>query len=533
VGAKEMKKHLVLTIAVGDTYKQIAHFTHPTLRAYAERIGADFMAIDESNSSSPHWEKFQIYDLLNQYERIIYLDTDVLVRDDCPDLFDVVPASHLGVFNEAPFTEARATSLFEVCKEYDVKLPDWDGKYFNTGVMVISRVHKYLFKKPDKEAFSFYEQGYLNMKIAQDKIWTQELRYQYNRMSCMDAITGEERHASYIMHYAGFPDLLQVLSAIQRDVKKWEMDSPDYDYRRHLYVDVQGGFGDQAGAEPSIRFMRKNVYPDADIKAGTHFPRLFKHLPVEVGRHGEVQGEPGVPYRQMVSLPGPETFMWSVVSNLMCHTVDFVSMALLKRTLPLKDRQVKLLVEEEDLENLRVVLGVEDLANMVAVHPGRHWENKTFPADWWQAVIDGIHEEGVPVCLIGREDDDRGTVDVQLREGMLDSRNLLDVGSFIALLSQAKVLVSNDSAPVHVAGAFDNHIVLIPTCKHPDHVLPYRRGSVRYKAIALYKKLVLDDMESAPTTMYDTVVDYMPGPYEDYLPEPEAVIAETIKRYNR
>ena len=60
-------KHLVLTIAVGDDYCQMASYTHPTIKAYAERIGADFLCIDESNTSTPHWEKFQIFDLLNKY----------------------------------------------------------------------------------------------------------------------------------------------------------------------------------------------------------------------------------------------------------------------------------------------------------------------------------------------------------------------------------------------------------------------------------------------------------------------------------
>ncbi len=155
-----MNKHLVLTIAVGDDYLQMASYTHPTIKAYAERIGADFLCIDESNTSTPHWEKFQIFDLLNKYERIIYLDTDLIVRDDCPDLFEVVPVSELGMFNEAPFVpDGRQAAMYEVCKAHDTNVPDWDGKYYNSGVMVISRTHKYLFKKPDIESCIFYEQS--------------------------------------------------------------------------------------------------------------------------------------------------------------------------------------------------------------------------------------------------------------------------------------------------------------------------------------------------------------------------------------
>ena len=162
-----MSKNLILMIAVGDTYKKIAEYTHPIIEQYAKRIGADFIVVKESQCSTPHWEKFlAIYNYLNKYERILYLDTDVIIRNDCPDLFKIVPSNKLALFNEMPFTNQRNQSLYEACKEYNITLPKWNGKYYNTGVMLIPRHFKQLFKKPDKEAFNFYEQGYLNAHIA-------------------------------------------------------------------------------------------------------------------------------------------------------------------------------------------------------------------------------------------------------------------------------------------------------------------------------------------------------------------------------
>jgi ADP-heptose:LPS heptosyltransferase len=91
------------------------------------------------------------------------------------------------------------------------------------------------------------------------------------------------------------------------------------------------------------------------------------------------------------------------------------------------------------------------------------------------------------------------------------------------LISQAPVLLSNDSFPVHLAGAFDNWIVLIPSCKHPDHVLPYRNGTTQHKTKALYKRLILDDIETRPTQMYQTSADVNDIDWDEYLPEPEDV----------
>jgi hypothetical protein len=70
--------NLVLTLAIGNEYSTIAKATHPSLRAYAKRIGADFKVIDRPAiaKTTPHWEKFQIAKLLDTYERIAYIDTD-------------------------------------------------------------------------------------------------------------------------------------------------------------------------------------------------------------------------------------------------------------------------------------------------------------------------------------------------------------------------------------------------------------------------------------------------------------------------
>lgn len=525
-----MKPNLVLTIAVGEKYQQMAECTHPTLKRYAERIGADFLSVDESPSSTPHWEKFAIFHLLNRYKRILYLDTDLIVRDDCPSLFEVVPEDKLGMFNEAPFTDGRRMSMYEACKTYDTTLPNWNGKYYNTGVMVISRAHKYLFAKPAEEAFNFYEQGFINLVVAKHETPIHDLRYTYNRMTCMDTLTGEERHASYIIHYAGYPSLDFVLGIIPDDVAKWKADSPEYKYKRHIVIDVQGGLGDQVCAEPVVRFLKAHIYPDADVSVLTHFPRLFRHLDIPVYQHGTFIPEVDTPYHCRLSLPGPDQLMWGVVSNLLCHTIDYIAMALLRRTLPVKDKRVKLDTDLDDLANVLDIVGARNLNELVLVHPGRHWESKTFPVEWWQQVVDGLLDHGLPVCLIGKHEDTRGTVDIEVHDGVIDTRDLLDLGSLLVLISQANTLISNDSAPIHIAGAFDNNIILIPTCKHPDHLLPFRNGGNQYyKARALYKKLTVSGINTQPTSVHGVSGEFVDGSILDYLPDPEDVIDHAVR----
>jgi hypothetical protein len=327
-----------------------------------------------------------------------------------------------------------------------------------------------------------------------------------------------------------------VLQLIPNDLNRWEQDKGNYNYRRHIYVSVSGGYGDQIAAEPSVRFMREKLYPNDEFVVATHWPRIFEHLKkqgVIVCKQGEADLAGDTPYFIAQTLPGPDKMQWAMVSHLLCHTVDYSSIALMKRTLPVVDKQIKFEVKLDDIANLFEIIGIQDMSEAIVIHPGKHWNSKTFPASWWQEIIDGLAAKGKKLCIVGKDDvgdppnyivGARGTVDVKCPEGSYDLRNLLDIGSFAALLSMTKTLISNDSFPIHLAGAFDNWIILIPSCKHPDHILPWRKGSQYYKAMALYKKLIIDDIEARPTQVYETSAEISDITWENYLIDAKDVI---------
>src|SRR6202044_3153830 len=96
-------------------------------------------------------------------------DTDLIVRPDCPNLFELVPDGKMGMFNEGAWAD-RSLAMTYGRDAYGIVPRRWNGAYYNTGVIVASRQHKQLFKKPIKEEPIFYEQTYLNLVIARDQI---------------------------------------------------------------------------------------------------------------------------------------------------------------------------------------------------------------------------------------------------------------------------------------------------------------------------------------------------------------------------
>src|SRR5262245_29050786 len=94
-------KRAIVTIACCVEHEEMARYSHPTFRAYAARLGCDFIAWnDYSGHTLPAFKKLDLSSLLDQYERVLYLDNDILVRDDAPDIFALVPEDRLGIFEE-------------------------------------------------------------------------------------------------------------------------------------------------------------------------------------------------------------------------------------------------------------------------------------------------------------------------------------------------------------------------------------------------------------------------------------------------
>lgn len=541
-------KYAVVTITIGDEFISLSKITHQNIKAYADKINADFIVIDKC-ASTPHWEKFQINNLLNKYDRVLYLDTDLIIREDCPSLFDIVPYNKIGAFNEARFVK-REYSLIETAQAYDIDPSkiNWNGKYYNTGVMLFSKCHKKFLTRPDKEFSNFYEQGYLNLQISmeeshrtkEDGKLMYDLPYDFNRMTCLD-FCGIERYGSYIIHYAGYHYFTrpgEILDIMKGDLQKWKEDSPEFNYKRRIVVIVSGGMGDQVDAEPTIRYIN-HIYKDtAEIIITTHWPRIFHHLSNPVMNHNKFIPREYEPFYKIHTFPDPTTVTYSVISNLLCNTVDYCSIASLQRILPLENKIIHLETLNEDEKELDDILDGFDLSKAVLIHSGRHWNSKSFPIEWWQSVVDIISGK-IPVCLIGTDDhSNRGAYQLNLSDNSFNLVDRTSVGVLISAISRAPILLSNDSVPIHIAGAFDNWIVVIPTCKHPDHILPYRKcpdGQISnyHKAVAFYKKLTLDDCDQRPSTWIEggATAESKKDSWDVYIHEPEFIAKKVLDIY--
>jgi lipopolysaccharide biosynthesis glycosyltransferase len=194
----------VVTLSFGDAFLEMEKLTHPNLKAYADKIGADFHVISERAwpSAPPCYEKLQVARYLEKYERIVYLDTDILVQPHCPNLFDVVPLGMFGAFCEGKFFPERRAALQRTLIENGHDFVEKYQEYVNAGVMVFDRSHKSLFDLPPVWYMNFQDQGWINLRrflLFPNKLM--DIGYAFNHMI---SIRWHKRFESNIIHYAGY-----------------------------------------------------------------------------------------------------------------------------------------------------------------------------------------------------------------------------------------------------------------------------------------------------------------------------------------
>jgi hypothetical protein len=197
---------LVLTLAIGFEAQQLYSLSSNSIQAYAQKIGADFADINQHQLSDrlipPHYNKLIIGDYLEIYDRILYVDCDLIISATTPNIFDFVPDSAIGVVNESEFSDR--TSYINAVKQDLGDIPAWQTDYFNTGVMVISKTHRQLFTHPTKFFIDiFYEQTYFNWQARKLGYEICYIDPKFNWTQCQQGDL-PLYNSAYITHFAGW-----------------------------------------------------------------------------------------------------------------------------------------------------------------------------------------------------------------------------------------------------------------------------------------------------------------------------------------
>lgn len=208
-----MMRRALVTLNIGN--RKEAAWSQPFFERYCQRFGLEPVVIKERrlhlkpNPWKPrlgiHMEKFQMADLFDQYDRIAYLDSDVLIHPEAPDVFDEVDAGEIGcVFEDVG---AEAWKRDEEWQRAEALLGSLPGKhrYFNAGVLVFGKVHQPLFDlKHGIPGGRWPDQTFLNYHSRKLGMAIRELPRAFNFLPAFpDWQEASVRTEQYFVHYAG------------------------------------------------------------------------------------------------------------------------------------------------------------------------------------------------------------------------------------------------------------------------------------------------------------------------------------------
>jgi hypothetical protein len=158
------------------------------------------------------------------------------------------------------------------------------------------------------------------------------------------------------------------------------------------------------------------------------------------------------------------------------NSVDFHSIVALGRQL--EDRVIRFPSKP---------CGQELPENTICFHAGRNgWKSKDVPKELYQEVANQLKALGYKIALIGQKDfseHGQGYGAFRLEGADFDfiDRPLEET---LDVIKQSVFLFSNDSAPVHLAGASKTPIGILSIAKHPSLIAPYGCKAIGFVACA-------------------------------------------------
>ncbi len=305
---------------------------------------------------------------------------------------------------------------------------------------------------------------------------------------------------------------------------------------RNLLLRTWGGLGDQICAEPTLRYGLK-YFSNCDVSLESEVPSLFNHLKFK--NVFDVKNK-AVNYKdffcfETITPPNDSNLVWQFFSHMITNCVDFPSLCAFRFQLPVEDKEILLCPEAPKDE---LILNLISNPKNVFVHAGKHWASKTFPKDWWDDVISSLLLKGLIPVLIGADtDDNRSTVNVNPK-GCIDIRNKTSINDCVWLLQRARILITNDSSPMHMASSRNpedsstglTHIGYIATCKHPDYITHWRRPEGKGRPVFQWRETNLglggawDTYSVCPNNSEEVTIEFVDEKtLRTWLPTPESV----------
>jgi glycosyltransferase involved in cell wall biosynthesis len=187
---EKKSKYAVCVIPANDSAMELLDITRSGVKKYAEKCGADY--IELSGDQNPNWtmsNKYRLNRVAKTYDKTLYLDCDIVVKNDAPNIFELTPDDKISAYDEYEIFEQRndtgwirkqQESIFlttldsfpEEIKEEYVKNGEFiTESMINGGVLVIPNALADYYKQPSHPYTKFwcFDQHLLTLELPEEK----------------------------------------------------------------------------------------------------------------------------------------------------------------------------------------------------------------------------------------------------------------------------------------------------------------------------------------------------------------------------
>jgi hypothetical protein len=204
------RDRLLITVATGRTHEDILAVTRPSLVAYAAKCDADYIELTNTTADWWGYEKFRVYEFARKYAQTLYVDADIWIKSECPDLFSL---DCVAMHDDRVALEAIPTGLDWAKPEFDAILrsqqilPRPVGRIWNTGVVLCTRDTADIWQAPEHPLPTSHcaEQWWVTQRCDEHSYHVQPLDRRFNNQWWMPDFA-ERVDDAYIVHWANAPD---------------------------------------------------------------------------------------------------------------------------------------------------------------------------------------------------------------------------------------------------------------------------------------------------------------------------------------
>jgi heptosyltransferase-2 len=140
----------------------------------------------------------------------------------------------------------------------------------------------------------------------------------------------------------------------------------------------------------------------------------------------------------------------------------------------------QIVISDSDVSKAKELIKETGNKELILLAPGSVWETKKWPLKYFAEIASTLNEKGFAVGIIGgKEDYELGAEIVQnSNSAVINFCGKLTIPQSVALIREAALLVTNDSAPTHMGVIADTKVLTIYTSTIPGFgFYPYNAGS--------------------------------------------------------